>query len=67
MNDEVVKRNFNTLADGLNQQRDTNMSQDTRIQTLEAKVTELEMKLAEINSKVSALLISRMGTGPTSV
>lgn len=67
MHDEIVNRNFNTLAEGLKQQRATNVDQDNKIQVLEAKVTELEMKISELNGKISALLISRMGTGPTSV
>ena len=67
MNEEIVKRNFTTLADGLNQQRDLNSTQDDKIQMLEAKVTELESKVTALNSKVAALLIGRMGTGPTSV
>ena len=65
--DELTKRNFYTLAEGLDQQRSTNSTQDSKIQVLEAKVAELESKLVELNAKVSALLISRMGTGPTSV
>lgn len=64
--DEISKRNFIALSDGLKQQRSTNSSQDTKIVQLEANVAMLQGQIATMQGQIAQLMAVNMGTGPTS-
>jgi hypothetical protein len=63
--DELSKRNFTALADGLQSQRDENSRQAAKIVQLESLVVELRQDIEMLRGQVSVLMAKGMGTGPT--
>lgn len=63
--DTLIKRNFQSLAEGLRQQRVVNDKQGVRLTTLENTVVQLQQQLTEIQVINSRLLVGTVGTGPT--
>lgn len=64
--DELSKRNFRALSDGLKQQRSDNSTQDEKIRQLEANVVTLQQQVALMQGQIAQLMAVNMGTGPTS-
>ena len=64
--DELSKRNFATLSEGLKAQRTTNSAQDAKIVKLESLVVELSNNVSILRQQVNMLLARAMGSGPTS-
>jgi hypothetical protein len=63
--DELSKRNFTALADGLQAQRDESSKQAARITQLESLVVGLRQDIEILRGQVSILMAKGMGTGPT--
>ena len=63
--EEVVKRNFKTLADGLNAQRGHSSDQDKKIEKLESEVLELRSAISDLRIQLMQVTAMYRGTGPT--
>lgn len=63
--DEITKRNFTALAEGLKEQREINGNQDQRIALLESALTGMRIALVELHSRYYEVMAKQNGTGPT--
>lgn len=64
--DEISKRNFQTLSEGLKQQRSVNSDQDAKIRALEALVVQQQESINLLRTQIQTMLVRSTGTGPTS-
>lgn len=64
--EEIVKRNFTTLSEGLKQQRTVSSDHESKLRCLESKVSQLTEQAIELQRQVAEIRIKLMGTGPTS-
>lgn len=62
--DEVVKRNFTALSDGLKAQRETNSAQDIKIRHMDRMLGEQAIQIKHLKVQL-ALLAANTGTGAT--
>jgi len=62
--DEVSKRNFQALSDGLKQQRSVSSDQDTKLGHLEKLVGAQADRLRKLEIQL-AVLMGSVGSGPT--
>ena len=62
--EEVTRRNFQALSDGLKQQRETNAAQDMSIKHLERLVAAQADRLRKLEIQLAAQM-GTTGSGPT--
>lgn len=63
--DEVTKRNFNALSEGLKQLRSCDSDQKLKIAQLEDIVCEMGIAMKEMRQELMILKAITGGTGPT--
>jgi uncharacterized protein YlxW (UPF0749 family) len=65
--DNLTKRNFNALSEGLKHQRDKNAELHEKVDHLQKTVTQLQQQVIQLQQQVAVLMPLAYGNGPTSV
>jgi len=64
--DELTKRNFNALSEGLKQVRAEAREASERVKQLETAITQMQQQITAIQGQTAALIPLAYGTGATS-
>ncbi len=65
--DDLTKRNFHALSEGLKSERSKNYDLAIKVSSLEQTVAQMQQELMSLRQQVIGMVASTVGTGPTSL